>query len=183
MTFHVIIIPFVNVEYFVVVPSFLTDSPHQFNEAEVNIHYRAPVTQLRANEQFLAEDALRRSAQMRRYQDSDLESRRSTSREREALARHHYTPTRESIPVHLNRYQRAFLEKESSQMANLQLARAMYDFHALSPREISVKKGDVVIIRKAIDHNWLEVEDAQSGLKVKIFRLTSEFMTLFPSSS
>lgn len=132
----------------------------------MNIHYRTPVTQLQANEQFLAEDALRRNAQMRRYQDSDLESRRSTSRERDALSRHHFTPSRESIPVHLNRYQRAFAEKEASQRMNLQLARAMFDFHALSPREIAMKKGDVVIIRKVIDHNWLEVEDAQSGLKV-----------------
>lgn len=145
-----------------------TDSPHQFNEAEVNIHYRAPVTQLRANEQFLAEEALRRSAQMRRYQDSD-DSRRSTSRERDALARHHFTPTREStVPVHLHRYQRAFADKDPSQRVNMQLARAMFDFHALSPRELSLKKGDVVIVRKPIDHNWLEVEDAQSGLKVSI---------------
>jgi len=113
---------------------------------------------------------------MRRYQDSDMESRRSTSRER-----HHYTPTTESVPVHLHRYQRAFADKDPSQRINIQLARAMYDFHALSPRELSMKKGDVVIIRKPIDHNWLEVEDAQSGLKVRnlFISLLKKAMTRF----
>lgn len=137
------------------------------------------MNQLRANEQFLAEEALRRSAQMRRYQDSDGDSRRSTSRERDTLAKHHFTPTRESVPVHLNRFQRAFADKDPSQRVNMQLARAMFDFHALSPAELSLKKSDVVIIKKPIDHNWLEVEDAQSGLKVRLsFHGISVIMTL-----
>jgi hypothetical protein len=41
----------------------------------------------------------------------------------------------------------------------------MYDFHALSPREIAVQKNDVVILRKQIDANWFEIEDPQSGLR------------------
>lgn len=45
------------------------------------------------------------------------------------------------------------------------LARVLYDFHALSSRELSVKKGDIVIIERPINHNWVEVEDSQSGLK------------------
>ena len=51
----------------------------------------------------------------------------------------------------------------------MRLARVLFDFHALSSREISVKKGDIVIIQRAVNHNWVEVEDSQSGLKVIIF--------------
>ena len=32
------------------------------------------------------------------------------------------------------------------------------------PHEISVQKGDIVILRRQIDYNWVEIEDCQSGL-------------------
>ena len=70
--------------------------------------------------------------------------------------------------MHLNRYQRAFAEKadqSADQAMCVKLARVMYDFHALSPREIAVQKNDVVILRKQIDANWFEIEDPQSGLR------------------
>lgn len=55
---------------------------------------------------------------------------------------------------------------DSASLNKLRLARALFDFHALSSREISVKKGDVVIIQRPVNHNWVEVEDTLSGLKV-----------------
>lgn len=70
--------------------------------------------------------------------------------------------------MHLNRYQRAFAEKADQSPHRglpVQLARVMYDFHALSPREISVQKNETVIIRKQIDANWFEIEDPSSGLR------------------
>ena len=42
----------------------------------------------------------------------------------------------------------------------------MFDFHALSSKEISIKKHDIVIVKRAINHNWVEIEDPESGLKV-----------------
>ena len=53
---------------------------------------------------------------------------------------------------------------------SIPLARVIFDFHALSSREISVHKGDIVIVLRPIDHNWVEVEDTQSGLKVSLPR-------------
>lgn len=89
---------------------------------------------------------------------------RSVSRERD-LSRHHFTPTQDPV-VHLNRYQRAFAEKaDQSPHQPVQLARVMFDFHALSVREISVQKNDTVIVRKQIDANWFEIEDPASGLR------------------
>jgi hypothetical protein len=49
------------------------------------------------------------------------------------------------------------------------LARVLFDFHALSAKEISVKKNDVVIVKRPINHNWVEIEDPESGLKVISF--------------
>lgn len=51
--------------------------------------------------------------------------------------------------------------------ARLKVARVLYDFYALAARELSVKKGDLVVVHRPIDHNWVEVEDSQSGLKVE----------------
>lgn len=46
------------------------------------------------------------------------------------------------------------------------LARVLYDFNALANRELSVRKGDLVLINKPVNHNWVEVEDTYSGLIV-----------------
>lgn len=46
------------------------------------------------------------------------------------------------------------------------LARVIYDFHAQNQNELSVKKGDLVIVRKTVSYNWVEVEDSASGLVV-----------------
>ena len=56
-----------------------------------------------------------------------------------------------------------------TEVEKMRLARVLFNFHALSPREISVEKGDIVIIQRAVNHNWVEIEDSQSGLKVIIF--------------
>lgn len=53
------------------------------------------------------------------------------------------------------------------------LARVLFDFHALSSREISAKKGDIVIIHRPVNHHWVEVEDSQSGLKVSLIFIKS----------
>lgn len=41
----------------------------------------------------------------------------------------------------------------------------LYDFRAAYGREISVKKGDIVIVIRSVDNNWVEVEDIENGLK------------------
>jgi len=132
------------------------ESPHQFAEGDVTIHYRTPVRQLHPSEQFPLTQPTRSYA-------PDHHRGRSTSKERD-MTRHHFTPSRD-IPVDTYRYQRAYEHEDFRQYARIQLARVLYDFHAQSPRELSVKKGDILILRRPIDHNWLEVEDSQSGLK------------------
>lgn len=48
------------------------------------------------------------------------------------------------------------------------MARVIYDFHAQDRNELAVKKGDLVIVRKEINPNWVEVEDNSSGLLVSV---------------
>lgn len=141
----------------------VTESPHQFTEGDVTIHYRTPVRQLHPSEQFPLTQPTRSYASS--SSAPDYHRGRSTSRERD-MTRHHFTPSRD-IPVDTYRYQRAYEHEDFRQFARIQLARVLFDFHAQSPRELSVKKGDILIIRRPIDHNWLEVEDSQSGLKVR----------------
>lgn len=41
----------------------------------------------------------------------------------------------------------------------------LYDFRAVYGRELSVKKGDIVIVIRSVNGNWVEVEDIESGLR------------------
>ncbi|XP_074593209.1 uncharacterized protein LOC141848957 isoform X4 [Brevipalpus obovatus] len=135
------------------------ESPHRFDEREVNIHYKTPIQQLVKSSDHFNEDDLVKFQRdvLQRYQDNEHERRLN----KEAQRRHHFTPTQEHI-IHLDRYQKAYAQKGETPRI---LARVLFDFHALSGREISIKKGDIVIITQPIDHNWVEIEDSQSGLK------------------
>lgn len=73
------------------------------------------------------------------------------------------SPIPDSV-VHLNRYEKNYREKEGGEMRRKLFAKVLRDFRAVRPNEISVQRGDIVIIRKQIDWNWVEIEDSQSGL-------------------
>ncbi|RWS30325.1 sorbin and SH3 domain-containing protein 2-like isoform X28, partial [Leptotrombidium deliense] len=141
------------------------DSKHKYDEEEVNIHFRSPIRQLVKDDSVTDEQlAKRQREQMRRFYENDFEKRHVKESQTNAQRRHHFTPKQEHI-VHLDRYQRAYSEKETSQLEHNLLARVLFDFHALSSRELSAKKGDIVIVHRPVNHNWVEVEDSQSGLK------------------
>ncbi|RWS09395.1 uncharacterized protein B4U79_04172 [Dinothrombium tinctorium] len=143
----------------------VTKSKHKFEEDQVNIHYKSPIQQLVKDSILNDEDLVKRQReQMRRFYESELERRHLKESQNNAQRRHHFTPKQDHI-VHLDRYQRAYIEKDSSQLQQNLLARVIFDFHALSPRELSIKKGDIVIVHRPVNHNWVEVEDSQSGLK------------------
>ncbi|KAK4336868.1 hypothetical protein RND71_043903 [Anisodus tanguticus] len=73
------------------------------------------------------------------------------------------SPIPDSV-VHLNRYEKNYREKEVGEIKKKIFAKVLRDFRAVRENEISVQKGDIVIIRKQIDFNWVEIEDCQSGL-------------------
>jgi CRISPR/Cas system-associated protein Cas5 (RAMP superfamily) len=89
------------------------------------------------------------------------------SEESDLARRHHYSPNPESV-VHLNRFEQAYREKEGSEIRHKVFAKVLRDFRASRDNEISVRKGDIVIISRQIDQNWVEIEDTQSGLKVTL---------------
>lgn len=73
------------------------------------------------------------------------------------------SPIPDSV-VHLNRYEKNYREKEGGEIRRKLFAKVLRDFRAVRHNEISVKRGDIVIIRRQIDYNWVEIEDCQSGL-------------------
>lgn len=73
------------------------------------------------------------------------------------------SPIPDSV-VHLNRYEKNYREKEGGEIRRKLFAKVLRDFRAVRANEISVQRGDIVIIRKQIDYNWVEIEDCQSGL-------------------
>ncbi|XP_015794643.1 uncharacterized protein LOC107371164 isoform X2 [Tetranychus urticae] len=140
----------------------LRESPHRFDEGQVNIHYKTPIQTLVKGEghPFNIDDLTKFQREMARIHSGNDYDRNYS---KESQRKHHFTPNQQSI-VHLDRYQKAFAQKAGSYSSHL-LARVLFDFHALSSREISAKKGDIVIIHRPVNHHWVEVEDSQSGLK------------------
>ncbi|XP_054167064.1 uncharacterized protein LOC128964485 isoform X6 [Oppia nitens] len=134
-------------------------SHHQYDEQQVNIHFKTPINQLKMD-QINGDDFGRQQAeQMSGYYDGDYQ--RTDKEDTYNIRRHHYSPTSHS-PVQLDRYDKAYSGKENRQQRKL--GRVLYDFQALASRELSVKKGDLVHINRPKDHNWVEVEDTYSGL-------------------
>jgi SH3 domain len=127
---------------------------------------------------------------MQRYYENEYEKRIQKQQLIDANRSHHFQPYRGHV-VAPDRYQKAYAQKGiilfcfkqltlDTQLTldlfvpfiidnggrSVLLARVLFDFNALSSREISVQKGDIVIVHRPIDHNWIEIEDSQSGLKV-----------------
>ncbi|XP_062913277.1 vinexin isoform X1 [Mobula hypostoma] len=46
----------------------------------------------------------------------------------------------------------------NSEISKMKAARAIFDFQAQSPKELTLKKGDVVYIHKVLDQNWMKGE-------------------------
>ncbi|XP_011305683.1 uncharacterized protein CAP isoform X2 [Fopius arisanus] len=148
------------------------ESPRRYVEGEVTIHYRSPV-RTEAKEILSEEELARRSAEnMRRvYQEErrrkylqelhDIDSRRHTD---------NFTPSQKS-PIPLNRYD-DFLDDSSYRSRSQEqtpeprvVARALYNFVGQTSRELTFRRGDIILIRRQIDKNWYEGEhNAMIGL-------------------
>ncbi|KAK0085478.1 hypothetical protein PV325_005066 [Microctonus aethiopoides] len=147
-------------------------SPRRYVEGEVTIHYRSPV-RTEAKEILSEEELAQRSAEnMRRvYQEErrrkylqelhDIDSRRHTD---------NFISSQKS-PIPLNRYDDfvddlSYRSRSQEQTPEPRLiARAMYNFVGQTSRELSFRRGDIIIIRRQIDKNWYEGEhNATVGL-------------------
>ncbi|CAG2115385.1 unnamed protein product, partial [Medioppia subpectinata] len=135
-------------------------SQHQFDEQHVNIHFKTPINQLKMDDMNGDDSHRKQKDSLNRYYETDYQ--RTGKEDTYSIRRHHYSPTTHS-PVQLDRYDKAYAEKENRTQSR-KMGRVLYDFQALATRELSVKKGDLVFINKPKDHNWVEVEDSYSGL-------------------
>ncbi|CAL8126696.1 unnamed protein product, partial [Orchesella dallaii] len=141
-----------------------SSSPVKYAESEVNIHYRAPVRF--EEKEYISEDELRRRQEiaMRRFYEEqrqrkflqeiqDMENRRHMD---------NFTPSQKS-PIPLNRYDDVIDElpkgrwREKTPESKTG-ARALYNFQAQNPRELSFRKGDILFVRRKVDSNWYEGE-------------------------
>ncbi|XP_034245164.1 sorbin and SH3 domain-containing protein 1 isoform X3 [Thrips palmi] len=141
------------------------ESPHRYTDSEVTIRYRSPVSALDAGGRPLSEQELsRRQAEaMRRlyqeerrrkylYELQDINSRRHTD---------NFTPSQKS-PIPLNRYDDLLDEYWTSGRSTTPVARlaakALYNFVGQTPRELSFRRGDVILVKRQVDRNWYEGE-------------------------
>ncbi|XP_071042633.1 vinexin isoform X4 [Parasteatoda tepidariorum] len=149
------------------VPEKPTASPHQYQETEVNIHYRAPIRHLEKD--YIEEEELKKIQEdaMRKLYEEERRKKQQQELAEIEMRRHSdfFTPSQKS-PIPLNRYDNPF----DSAYYRLSpsgyhrgpppktMARAIYPFTAQTTRELSLNKGDIVYINKLLDRNWYEGE-------------------------
>ncbi|XP_026736963.1 sorbin and SH3 domain-containing protein 1-like isoform X8 [Trichoplusia ni] len=126
-----------------------TESPRRYVESDVNIHYRCPVRhdplplvpeRELARQQAEHMKRLYREQKRNKYLQElqDMQNRRHQD---------NFTPSQKNI-LPLNRYDEA--EKV--------IARALYTFNGQTQRELSFRKGEMILVRRQIDNNWYEGE-------------------------
>ncbi|XP_026736958.1 uncharacterized protein LOC113500407 isoform X3 [Trichoplusia ni] len=125
------------------------ESPRRYVESDVNIHYRCPVRhdplplvpeRELARQQAEHMKRLYREQKRNKYLQElqDMQNRRHQD---------NFTPSQKNI-LPLNRYDEA--EKV--------IARALYTFNGQTQRELSFRKGEMILVRRQIDNNWYEGE-------------------------
>ncbi|XP_076318176.1 uncharacterized protein LOC143229560 isoform X3 [Tachypleus tridentatus] len=133
-------------------------SSHQYQESEVNIHYRSPVRNLEKG--YIEEEELRHIQEdaMRKFYEEEKYKKQLQQLEEMEKRRHsdNFTPSQKS-PIPLNRYEDPFgspttLLPKTFEPRNV--ARVLYNFTAHSAKELTVKKGDIVYVIKTINKNW-----------------------------
>ncbi|CAG0900909.1 unnamed protein product [Darwinula stevensoni] len=153
-------------------------SPHKYNEGQVNIHYRTPVRAL--EKEFIPEDELRRrqASQMRRLYEEERHRKFLQELQDQEMRRHQdfLSPTQKTQLIPLDRYDNLFddsrprsRDRDRLTPDSKTIGRALHDFIAQSSRydvwELSIRKGDLVYIRRQVDPNWYEGEhNAMHGI-------------------
>eukprot|EP00095_Tigriopus_kingsejongensis_P009114 maker-scaffold150_size309978-snap-gene-2.15 protein:Tk09114 transcript:maker-scaffold150_size309978-snap-gene-2.15-mRNA-1 annotation:"sorbin and sh3 domain-containing protein" len=142
------------------------DSKAKYSESEVNIHFKTPIRH--DQKAFVPEEELRRrqEKQMKEFY-ANIEEKKQRQLHQDLMNRKHHDtllPSQKS-PVPLNRYEdfkgQGPPKSPYSTLGrdeNRTIAKAMYNFQAQNARELGLKKGDLVQIKRQVDNNWYEGE-------------------------
>ncbi|XP_075533677.1 uncharacterized protein LOC142566721 isoform X2 [Dermacentor variabilis] len=135
---------------------------HRYLESQVNIHYQTPVRT--EEKEFIDEEELRRrqEAAMRKFYEDEFHKKQQRQSAELEMRRHNdnLLPSQKS-PIPLDRYENSFEPTVSRTYRPSEpktLAKVLYNFFAQSPKEINLRKGDLVYIRRKVDANWYEGE-------------------------
>ncbi|KAL3218904.1 hypothetical protein MRX96_031267 [Rhipicephalus microplus] len=135
---------------------------HRYLESQVNIHYQTPVCT--EEKEYIDEEELRRrqEAAMRKFYEDEFHKKQQRRSAELEMRRHNdnLLPSQKS-PIPLDRYENSFEPTVSRTYRPTEpktLAKVLYNFFAQSPKEINLRKGDLVFIRRKVDANWYEGE-------------------------
>ncbi|XP_070384575.1 vinexin-like isoform X4 [Dermacentor albipictus] len=135
---------------------------HRYLESQVNIHYQTPVCT--EEKEYIDEEELRRrqEAAMRKFYEDEFHKKQQRQSAELEMRRHNdnLLPSQKS-PIPLDRYENSFEPTVSRTYRPSEpktLAKVLYNFFAQSPKEINLRKGDLVYIRRKVDTNWYEGE-------------------------
>lgn len=135
---------------------------HRYLESQVNIHYQTPVRT--EEKEYIDEEELRRrqEAAMRKFYEDEFHKKQQRQSAELEMRRHNdnLLPSQKS-PIPLDRYENSFEPTVSRTYRPSEpktLAKVLYNFFAQSPKEINLRKGDLVYIRRKVDANWYEGE-------------------------
>jgi len=131
----------------------------KYHETDVNIHYKVPV--LYEKKEEIPEDvlAIKQAQTMMDIYHEQAYLKAKKEFERQESRKHSYFLSEPpKCPIPLDRYNDEIQMETYFNPAHKAVGKVLYDFTKQNPKELSIKRGDIVFIRKIIDSNWFEVD-------------------------
>lgn len=135
------------------------DTEPIYEESDVNIHYKIPI--LYEKKEEIPEDVLafkQAQTMMDIYHEQAYLKAQKEFEKQESRKHSYFLSEPPKCPIPLDRYNDEIQMETYFNPAHKAVGKVLYDFQKQNPKELSIKRGDIIFIRKVIDTNWFEIE-------------------------
>lgn len=130
-----------------------------YEESDVNIHYKIPV--LNEKKEEIPEDVLafkQAQTMMDIYHEQAFLKAQKEFEKQESRKHSYFLSEPPKCPIPLDRYNDEIQMETYFNPSHKAVGKVLYDFDKQNPKELSIKRGDIIFIRKVIDANWFEID-------------------------
>lgn len=132
----------------------------EYYESDINLRgYKTPVVYEKKEE--IPEDLLafkQASTMMDIYHEQALLKAQKEFEKQESRKHSYFLSEAPKCPIPLDRYNDEIHMETYFNPAHKAVGKVLYDFNRANPKELSIKRGDIIFVRKVIDSNWYEAD-------------------------
>ena len=131
----------------------------EYTEDKINIHYKAPIrseNKVYTSEDILDEEFEEKMIQV--YRDMEIKKQSKLEEDYEKRKHHDNFLSKEKINIASIQYDKMDGAQTNKKSIFGLKAKALYDFVAENPKELSFQKGNILTITADVDEHWLRGE-------------------------